>query len=99
MSIKKFFFLLTIVRIAVFATAQTLPPPQPLTTDCWQSLEVIPDCVPEIFRSITNGQFGNVGPSCCRAFSGLNADCIPQMFIFAPLFPPSRRLKDHCSRH
>ncbi|EFH40138.1 hypothetical protein ARALYDRAFT_917711 [Arabidopsis lyrata subsp. lyrata] len=39
----------------------------------------------------------------CRSFLlpcllGLDADCIPQMFIFAPLIPPSRRLRDHCSK-
>ncbi|CAH8278826.1 unnamed protein product [Arabidopsis lyrata] len=65
---NKFFFLLPVVCIAVFATAQPLPSPQPSQIDCWSSIEVIPDCVPEIFRSITNGQFGDVGPSCCHAF-------------------------------
>ncbi|XP_010482067.1 PREDICTED: uncharacterized protein LOC104760803 [Camelina sativa] len=96
---KFFLILLSVVCIAVFVTAQPLPSPQPFQVDCWSSLEMIPDCVPEIFRSITNGQFGNVGPSCCHALLGLHADCIPQMFIFAPLFPPSRRLRDHhCSQ-
>ncbi|EOA14951.1 hypothetical protein CARUB_v10028297mg [Capsella rubella] len=111
MWINKFFFLLSFVCMAIFSTSQPLPsPPQPIPSpqplptpqpfqvDCWSSLEVIPDCVPEIFRSITNGKFGNVGPSCCHAFMGLDADCIPQMFVFAPLFPPSRSLKDHCSQ-
>ncbi|CAH2044824.1 unnamed protein product [Thlaspi arvense] len=88
-----------IVYMAVLGTAQTLPT-QPIPgqdqSDCLSSLEVIPDCIPEIFRSIINGEIGNVGPSCCRAFLGLDADCVTQTFVFAPFFPPT--LANHCSR-
>ncbi|KFK26017.1 hypothetical protein AALP_AA8G192300 [Arabis alpina] len=99
MWINKFVFLFSIVCIIVVGTAQMFPL-QPITrehlTNCWSSLEVIPDCVPEIFRSILNGQIGNVGLSCCHVFLGLNVDCIPHMFAFTPFFPPI--LSDHCSR-
>ncbi|CAN8265738.1 unnamed protein product [Cochlearia groenlandica] len=91
------FFLLPLVCMAMLGTTQTLPT-QPMPgldqPDCLASLEVIPDCIPEIFRSIINGQIGSIGPSCCNAFLGLNAECASHMVIFAPYFPPS--LRDHC---
>ncbi|ESQ32494.1 hypothetical protein EUTSA_v10005180mg [Eutrema salsugineum] len=100
MWINKFFFILpVIVCIAVLGTAQTLPSqpiPEQDEADCLSSLEAIPDCVPEIFRSIINGQIGNVGPSCCHAFLRIDEECATQMFIFAPFFPPT--LRDHCSQ-
>ncbi|KAJ4888060.1 hypothetical protein Rs2_07120 [Raphanus sativus] len=94
---NKFFFLLAVACMAVLSTAQTLPSiPGQDPADCLSSLEVIPNCISEIFGSIISGHIGTVGHSCCHAFLVLNADCITQTFAFAPLFPPS--LRDHCSK-
>ncbi|KAJ0253950.1 Prolamin-like protein [Hirschfeldia incana] len=102
MWINKFVFLLPVVCIAVFSTAQTVPP-QPIgpvpsqdPSDCLSSLETIPDCIPAIFRSIINGQIGSIGYSCCHAFLGITTECATHVFVFAPFFPPT--LRDHCSR-
>ncbi|CAL9243435.1 unnamed protein product [Arabidopsis halleri] len=40
--------------------------------------------------------FENVGPTCCKAFTEVDAKCWPKMFPLNPLFPPL--LKDGCSR-
>ncbi|CAN6849611.1 hypothetical protein Bca4012_052587 [Brassica carinata] len=94
---NKFFFLFTVACMAVFGTAQTLPSiPGQDPADCLSSLELIPNCISEIFGSIISGQIGTIGHSCCHAFLGLNADCVTQTFAFAPLFPPT--LRDHCSK-
>ncbi|CAH8362091.1 unnamed protein product [Eruca vesicaria subsp. sativa] len=94
---NKFVFLLTVACMAVFGTAQTLPSvPVQDPADCLSSLEVIPNCISEIFGSIISGQIGTIDPPCCHAFLGLNADCVTQTFAFAPLFPST--LRDHCSR-
>ncbi|CAA7035207.1 unnamed protein product [Microthlaspi erraticum] len=96
---NKLFFILTVVCIAALGTAQTLPS-QPVPgqgqEDCWSSLEAIPDCFPDIFRSYINGEIGHVDSSCCHAFLGLNSDCVPQMFVNDPFFPVA--LIDHCSQ-
>ncbi|KAG2261209.1 hypothetical protein Bca4012_014039 [Brassica carinata] len=99
MWINKFFFLLPVVCMAVFSTAQTvpsqpIPPEEP--SDCLSSLETIPDCIPEILRSIINGEIGSIGHSCCDAFLGITTECATHVFILAPFFPPI--LRDHCSR-
>ncbi|KAL0889882.1 hypothetical protein Bca101_013865 [Brassica carinata] len=64
--------------MAVFSTAQTvpsqpIPPEEP--SDCLSSLETIPDCIPEILRSIINGEIGSIGHSCCDAFLGITTEC------------------------
>jgi len=43
-----------------------------------------------------SGKFENVGPTCCKAFTEVDAKCWPKMFPLNPLFPPL--LKDGCSR-
>ncbi|KAF8105670.1 hypothetical protein N665_0157s0235 [Sinapis alba] len=100
MWINKFLFLLSVVCMAVFSTSQTAPP-QPIPSqddpsDCLSSLETIPDCIPEIFRSIISGRIGSIGQSCCHTFLGISTECVTHVFVFAPLFPPT--LRDHCSR-
>ncbi|KAG7534173.1 Prolamin-like domain [Arabidopsis thaliana x Arabidopsis arenosa] len=65
-------------------------------TKCWSSLINIQGCHVEIIKSILTGKFENVGPTCCKAFTEVDAKCWPKMFPLNPLFPPL--LKDGCSR-
>ncbi|CAN8243719.1 unnamed protein product [Cochlearia groenlandica] len=63
---------------------------------CWSSLFRVEGCVAEIYKSILTGKFENVGPTCCKAFSEVDATCWPKMFPLNPLFP--KLLKDGCAR-
>ncbi|CAL9243484.1 unnamed protein product, partial [Arabidopsis halleri] len=63
---------------------------------CWSSLINIQGCEVEIFKSVLTGKIENVGPTCCKAFTEVDAKCWPKMFPLNPLFPPL--LKDGCSR-
>ncbi|XP_010442965.1 PREDICTED: uncharacterized protein LOC104725911 [Camelina sativa] len=65
-------------------------------TKCWSSLFNIQGCNIEILKSALTGKFENVGPTCCKAFTEVDAKCWPKMFPLNPLFPPL--LKDVCSR-
>ncbi|EFH40557.1 predicted protein, partial [Arabidopsis lyrata subsp. lyrata] len=56
----------------------------------------IQGCEVEIFKSVLTGKIENVGPTCCKAFTKVDANCWPKMFSLNPLFPPL--LKDGCSR-
>ncbi|XP_013601091.1 PREDICTED: uncharacterized protein LOC106308474 [Brassica oleracea var. oleracea] len=60
---------------------------------CWSSVMDIPGCILEIYTSILTGQFGHIGPSCCKAFLEAEANCLPKL-PFNPPFPP----KEQCSR-
>lgn len=108
MSIKNVFLLLAVLCIIVSVNAQLpqfpaqlpflfpfqLIPGLPDITKCFSSVMDIPGCIAEISQSIFTGKFGNLGPTCCKAF--LDADnCIPKI-PFIPFFPPM--LKEQCSR-
>lgn len=62
---------------------------------CWSSVINIPGCIAQISQSIFTGQFGNIGPACCKAFLEAETNCIPKI-PFNPFFPPM--LKEQCSR-
>ncbi|XP_010531549.1 PREDICTED: uncharacterized protein LOC104807823 [Tarenaya hassleriana] len=64
-------------------------------TKCWSSLVNIPGCLIEITTSVLTGQFGHVGPMCCREFSAIEDNCLPKMFPMIPFFPDL--LKNSCS--
>ncbi|XP_048593627.1 uncharacterized protein LOC106429367 [Brassica napus] len=68
-------------------------PGLPDVAKCWSSVMDIPGCIIEIYTSILTGQFGHVGPSCCKAFLEAEAKCLPKL-PFNPLFP----LKEQCLR-
>ncbi|KAG2255354.1 hypothetical protein Bca52824_074648 [Brassica carinata] len=68
-------------------------PGLPDVAKCWSSVMDIPGCIIEIYTSILTGQFGHIGPSCCKAFLEAEANCLPKL-PFNPLFP----LKEQCSR-
>lgn len=65
-------------------------------TKCWSSLFNVQGCNIEILKSVLTGNFENVGSTCCKAFTEVDAKCWPTMFPLNPLFPPL--LKDGCSR-
>ncbi|EFH42264.1 predicted protein [Arabidopsis lyrata subsp. lyrata] len=65
-------------------------------TKCWSSIFNVQGCNIEILKSALTGKFENVGPTCCKAFTELDAKCWPKIFPLNPLFPPL--LKDGCSR-
>ncbi|XP_023645204.1 uncharacterized protein LOC111832535 [Capsella rubella] len=65
-------------------------------TKCWSSLFNVQGCNIEILKSALTGKFENVGPTCCKAFTEVDAKCWPKMFPLNPLFPPL--LKNMCSR-
>ncbi|XP_024016087.1 uncharacterized protein LOC112089254 [Eutrema salsugineum] len=109
MAIKNVSFLLAVICIVVSANAQ-LPqfpipfpfqpspgiPGLPDITKCWSSVINIPGCIAEISQSIFTGQFGHIGPACCKAFLEAEANCLPKI-PFNPFFPPPM-LKEQCSR-
>ncbi|KAF8109142.1 hypothetical protein N665_0102s0051 [Sinapis alba] len=68
-------------------------PGLPYVAKCWSSVIKIPGCIIEIYTSLLTGQFGHIGPACCRAFLEAEANCLPKS-PFNPLFP----LKENCSR-
>ncbi|VVB17846.1 unnamed protein product [Arabis nemorensis] len=73
------------------------PPISPIVPiKCWSALFNVQGCVLEIYNSIFAGQFGNIGATCCKTFSTIDANCWPQMFPLNPFFP--RLLKDNCAR-
>ncbi|XVE98426.1 hypothetical protein REPUB_Repub03eG0105400 [Reevesia pubescens] len=73
-----------------------LPPGTPLEIqECWSGLAEIQGCISEIFQSLFSGQFGSIGPNCCKAFTQIKQDCWPKMFPFQPSFPPF--LKNFCA--
>ncbi|XP_019091570.1 PREDICTED: uncharacterized protein LOC109128874 [Camelina sativa] len=73
------------------------PPGSPIDlAKCWSSLLNIQGCEIEILKSALTGKFENVGPTCCKAFTEIDAKCWPKMFPLNPFFPPL--LKDGCSR-
>jgi len=74
----------------------SLPGSQVDLAKCWSSLLNIQGCNIEIFKSVLTGKFENVGSTCCKAFTEVDAKCWPKMFPLNPLFPPL--LKDGCSR-
>ncbi|CAF2222645.1 unnamed protein product [Brassica napus] len=61
-------------------------PGLPDVAKCWFSVMDIPGCIKENYTSILTGQFGHVGPSCCKAFLEAEANCLPKL-PFNPLFP------------
>ncbi|KAJ4709098.1 ECA1 gametogenesis related family protein [Melia azedarach] len=63
---------------------------------CWSSLVNIQGCAWEIYRSVFTLQFDNIGPSCCRAYLEIDAQCWPKMFPYNPFFPPL--FKGYCTR-
>ncbi|CAN8248228.1 unnamed protein product [Cochlearia groenlandica] len=65
-------------------------------TKCWSSIFAVKGCVTEIYKSVSTGKFGNVGPMCCKAFVDVDEKCWPQMFPMNPFFP--RLLRNQCSR-
>ncbi|EOA14771.1 hypothetical protein CARUB_v10028070mg [Capsella rubella] len=65
-------------------------------TKCWSSLFNVQGCNIEILKSALTGKFENVTPTCCKAFTEVDANCWPKLFPLNPLFPPL--LKDSCSR-
>ncbi|CAL9243461.1 unnamed protein product [Arabidopsis halleri] len=64
-------------------------------TKCWSSLFNVQGCNIEILKSALTGEFENVGSTCCKAFTEVDANCWPKMFPLNPLFPSL--LKDGCS--
>ncbi|CAA7042939.1 unnamed protein product [Microthlaspi erraticum] len=70
-------------------------PGLPDLAKCWSTVMDIPGCIAEISQSIFTGQFGNIGPACCKAFLEAEANCMPKV-PFNPFFPPM--LKEQCSR-
>ncbi|KAJ4709100.1 ECA1 gametogenesis related family protein [Melia azedarach] len=62
---------------------------------CWSSLVNIQGCAWEIYRSVFTQQFNNIGPSCCKAYLEVDAQCWPKMFPFNPFFP---LFKGYCTR-
>ena len=111
MSIRNVGFLLAIICLVVSVNAQFIPqfpipflypiqpnpgmPGLPDIMKCWSSVMDIPGCLVEISQYIFTGQFGNIGPACCKAFLEAEANCIPKL-PFNPFFPPM--LKEQCSR-
>ncbi|CAA7051861.1 unnamed protein product [Microthlaspi erraticum] len=85
--------------VAVLITpgaANDKPPSFPVDIEkCWSSLFNVEGCVLELFKSVFSGKFGNVGVSCCKAYSTIDANCWPHMFPLNPFFPPL--LKDNCA--
>ncbi|KAL0715691.1 hypothetical protein Bca4012_065013 [Brassica carinata] len=68
-------------------------PGLPDVAKCWSSVMNIPGCIIEISTSMLTGQFGHIGPACCKAFLEAEANCLPKV-PFHPFFP----LKEQCSR-
>lgn len=56
--------------------------------ECWSSLMDVPGCVHQVYKSIHGLEFSNIGSGCCKAFLGVNGNCLPKMFPFDPLVPP-----------
>ncbi|XP_010482777.1 PREDICTED: egg cell-secreted protein 1.1-like [Camelina sativa] len=77
------------------AQLPTIPGSPTDLAKCWSSLLKIQGCEVEIFKSALTGKFENVGPTCCKAFTEIDAKCWPKMFPLNPFFPPL--LKDGCS--
>ncbi|OMO61679.1 hypothetical protein COLO4_33374 [Corchorus olitorius] len=74
-----------------------LPPGSPIDVQkCFSSLMSIQGCMLEIFTSVFGGQFGKIGPQCCKAITDINDGCWPKLFpLLNPLtFLPM--LKDNC---
>ncbi|XP_024006376.1 uncharacterized protein LOC112082910 [Eutrema salsugineum] len=71
-------------------------PGLPDITKCWSSVMNIPGCIAEISQSIFTGQFGHIGPACCKAVLEAEANCIPKI-PSNPFFPPPM-LKEQCSK-
>ncbi|CAH8382322.1 unnamed protein product [Eruca vesicaria subsp. sativa] len=62
---------------------------------CWSTFMDMPGCLAEIRQSITTGNFGSIGPACCKAFLDAEANCTHHL-PFNPFFPPM--VKEKCSR-
>ncbi|CAN8243725.1 unnamed protein product [Cochlearia groenlandica] len=87
-------------RVSAAPLAHTLPQPGfsfPVVdlTKCWSSIFAVKGCVTEIYKSVSTGKFGNVGPMCCNVFRAVDEKCWPQMFPVNPFFP--HLLKNQCS--
>uniref|UniRef100_A0A0D3DJV3 Prolamin-like domain-containing protein n=1 Tax=Brassica oleracea var. oleracea TaxID=109376 RepID=A0A0D3DJV3_BRAOL len=70
-------------------------PRLPDVAKCWSSVMDIPGCIIEIYTSILTGQFGHIGPSCCKAFLEAEANCLPKL-PFNPLFSSQRAMFKNC---
>ena len=45
-------------------------------------------CLTEVFGSVVNGQFSNIGSSCCKAISEIEGNCLSNLFPSNPIYAP-----------